>query len=128
MNLNEKEIKIYKGKVVAYLEDMLETSHVNSLDTTDMSHVSEPQSTEFLAHLVKLLEDSCEHVDEEQSSILKELLYEHENLFSRSSADIGHTDLVEHEIDTGDARPFKQLEPQGALIAHLSTMSTSVIS
>ena len=108
VNLNDKEIKVYKGTVVAYLEDMLETSHVNSIDTTDMSHVSEPQNAEFPAHLEKLLENSCQHLDEEQSSILKELLYEHQNLFSRSSADIGHTNLVEHEIDTGDARPFKQ--------------------
>ena len=36
------------------------------------------------------------------------MLCEHSNLFSKHSGDIGRTNLVEHEIDTGDTRPFKQ--------------------
>jgi len=29
-------------------------------------------------------------------------------VFSKSEYDLGHTDLVEHQIDTGDNRPVRQ--------------------
>ena len=32
----------------------------------------------------------------------------HENVFSKDDYDLGHTNLVEHTIDTGNAKPIKQ--------------------
>jgi len=39
---------------------------------------------------------------------LKELLYDHRETSASSSSDLGFCPLVEHDIDTGDARPIKQ--------------------
>jgi len=39
---------------------------------------------------------------------LKKLLYDHRETFALSSSDLGFCRLVEHDIDTGDARPIKQ--------------------
>ena len=36
------------------------------------------------------------------------LLLKHENVFSKDDYDLGHTNLVEHTIDTGNAKPIKQ--------------------
>lgn len=36
------------------------------------------------------------------------LLKEHEHLFANPGAGLGHTDVVEHEINTGNARPVRQ--------------------
>jgi len=39
---------------------------------------------------------------------LKTLLFDHQNTFAKSSADLGFCDILQHDIDTGDARPIKQ--------------------
>ena len=39
---------------------------------------------------------------------LKQLLHDHRGTFASSSVDLGFCPLVEHDIDTGDARPIKQ--------------------
>ena len=36
------------------------------------------------------------------------LLHDHQDTFASSSTDLGFCPLVEHDIDTGDARPIKQ--------------------
>jgi len=38
----------------------------------------------------------------------KEFLQEHKNTFAKSSDDLGFCSLVEHDIDTGDAKPIRQ--------------------
>jgi len=39
---------------------------------------------------------------------LKVSLRDHQDIFASSSTDVGFCPLVEHDIDTGDARPIKQ--------------------
>jgi len=38
----------------------------------------------------------------------KQFLQEHQNTFAKSSHDLGFCSLVEHDIDTGDAKPIRQ--------------------
>ena len=42
-----------------------------------------------------------------ENANLAELLTNFSDIFISSSLDLGHTQLVQHEIDTGDARPIK---------------------
>jgi len=44
----------------------------------------------------------------EQQRAVKELLTEHENIFSKGEYDIGQTPYVEYHIDTGAHRPIRQ--------------------
>jgi len=39
---------------------------------------------------------------------LNTLLFDHQSTFAKSSADLGFFDILQHDIDTGDARPIKQ--------------------
>ena len=39
---------------------------------------------------------------------MAELFTKFSYTFASSSLDLGHTRLIQHEIDTGDARPMKQ--------------------
>jgi len=39
---------------------------------------------------------------------LKQLLHDHANTFSKSSADLGFCDILQHDIDTDDSPPIKQ--------------------
>ena len=59
-------------------------------------------------HLVDLLERSCQHLNDDQSRRVKELLLKYKDVFSKGELDLGRTDLVRHSIDTGDHRPIKQ--------------------
>ena len=43
-----------------------------------------------------------------ESAALNDLLLSYRDIFASSSLDLGHTSVIEHRIDTGDARPIKQ--------------------
>jgi len=45
---------------------------------------------------------------EEQQRAVKELLIEHQDIFSKGEYDIGRTPYVEYRIDTGAHRPIRQ--------------------
>ena len=105
VNFHDEPFKVHKGTVVAYCEDILD------ITTTPVNHIiAEDRSSEnnIPSHMTELYSQGCEHLNSDQCQSLKKLLCEHSNLFSKHSGDIGHTNLVEHEIDTGDTRPFKQ--------------------
>ena len=57
-------------------------------------------------HLVDLYERSILQPNSEQQEDLKSLLIEFSDVFSAGPGDIGRTNLVAHQINTGDARPF----------------------
>ena len=47
------------------------------------------------------------HLDNNQSLEFKRCLYSYKDIFSQNDEDIGHTSLVEHTIDTGEAEPIR---------------------
>jgi transposase InsO family protein len=48
------------------------------------------------------------HLSTKQKDALKELLQRHSDRFSMKGENMERTDSVQHEIDTGDARPFRE--------------------
>ena len=59
-------------------------------------------------HLVDLYERSIGQLNSEHQEDLKSLLIEFSGVFSAGPGDIGRTNLVTHQINTGDARPIRQ--------------------
>ena len=43
-----------------------------------------------------------------QEQELENLLKRYEDIFAKDEYDLGRTDIVKHEIDTGDCKPIKQ--------------------
>ena len=74
---------------------------VSSLDTREV---------ELPDHVDDLFLQTVEGLDLPHDTIkgFKQLLYDHRETFASSSADLGFCPLVEHDIDTGDARPITQ--------------------
>ena len=60
------------------------------------------------AHLRDLYSRSVENVTQAQKKLIANTLIEFEDVFSKTDTDIGCFDLINHSIDTGDARPIKQ--------------------
>lgn len=70
--------------------------------------ISEVCKDEVPPHLVVLLEASSQLLDMGQRQQLAGLLQRFASTFSKDSWDIGRTHLVQHTIDTGQAKPVKQ--------------------
>jgi hypothetical protein len=70
--------------------------------------VNTESQTEIPDHLKDLYDKSCEHLSLEQTDKLAEVLIKHQSVFSKSPHDLGCTDLVEHAIVTGNAKPINQ--------------------
>ena len=45
---------------------------------------------------------------DDQFSCLKKLIADYSDVFTLDSTELGHTDLVQHHVDTGDSQPVKQ--------------------
>ena len=81
---------------------------VNATRSSDSDQI--PCSTgEVPDHLKDLYSESCQNLNSEQQTKLKQLLIDSQNNFSRSSHDLGRTSLVKCKTDlTPGTRPIKQ--------------------
>ena len=88
-----------------------------ALDSTEeqiMNH-SEGKCTEVPLRLQEMF-ISSEHLNKEEKDLFAQVLVKYENLFSKSSGDLGLTDRVRHRINTGSAQPIKQLHEDSHLV------------
>jgi len=71
---------------------------------------SDTREVELPDHVNDLFLQTVEGLDLPHETIkgLKQLLHDYRETFASSSSDLGFCLLVEHDIDTGDARPIKQ--------------------
>ena len=68
-----------------------------------------PSGKELPEHLTDFFNRSSVGLDSQQNRQLHSLLCDFASLFSSGAKDLGHTDLVQHRIHTGDAIPIRQL-------------------
>ena len=59
-------------------------------------------------HLKELYERSSKELTNNEKGMLGNLLVDYEDIFSKGSHDIGRTNWVKHDIDTGNEPPFRQ--------------------
>jgi hypothetical protein len=59
-------------------------------------------------HIETLLQSLPSDLSEGQMAYACQLLREHADVFSKNDFDLGSTSIVQHRIDTGNARPFRQ--------------------
>ena len=58
--------------------------------------------------LQRELEQDCNKLSEKERERFMSLVTEYKDIFADSNSDLGRTDLMEHEIYTGDHQPIKQ--------------------
>ena len=97
-NLQPEASVLYKGTQIAILQPAEEV--IDETTETD-------DDTNLSPALRELHECSSQNLNKVQKDKLKELLCQHSNTFSESG-ELGRTNLVFHNIDTGNARPRRQ--------------------
>ena len=110
-NVTEKSIHLPKGHLISQLHmvDMIEAGE-------------DQQPTTKADRTADLIKEMCDKVDPSVPAEVKqnliELMQSYSDVLSVDEFDLGRTGIVQHRIDTGDSRPFRQpLRPQAR--AHL---------
>jgi len=69
--------------------------------------ITASDADELPPHLSDLYENSCKGLNEVEKVQFRAFLINYQDAFSKDPKDIGSTPLIEHTIDTGDAKPIK---------------------
>ena len=116
MNSSNDEILIKKGTVLGKIEEVInilplsdEEVDSDKICSQNCLRVNNLRAKKQMPeHLKELFDKSAGQLTVEQASRLRDLLTENSDLFANSPSDLGKTNVVEHTIDTGTAKPIKQ--------------------
>ena len=113
LNPDIEQVKLYKNMVVAEFEPVDVIGPVPKCQNAPRcnvisSKVSDPSQENLPEHLKDLWEQSSQELNEVQKEKLQRLLLKCANLFAKNKLDLGYTEIIMHEINTGDAAPIKQ--------------------
>ena len=96
MNTEEDAKVVHSGTVIGQLSEVAQVV------------VSLPQEKPSCADLSELLQKIEENLSSLQREKAGDLLMKYASLFAEHNLDLGRTDVVKHQINTGDSRPIKQ--------------------
>ena len=116
MNSSNDEILIKRGTVLGKVEEVInilplsdEEVDSDKICSQNCLRVNNLRAKKQMPeHLKELFDKSAGKLTVEQASRLRDLLTENSDLFANSPSDLGKTNVVEHTIDTGTAKPIKQ--------------------
>ena len=109
-NFSKEPIMVNKDMVTAVLQPVesegSESDHASRVcQTSKTSRVL----TKLSEHLVSLFERYSENLDRSQKTRLEQFLVKHQDIFSKSSSDIGHATLIQNHIDVQNAKQVKKI-------------------
>ena len=124
VNLSDFNVHLYSGTSLGLLFPLNEKSHIRDVTTNFLYTSPEvPSDTFYFSHnehpsfdtlterehdlLNQLSFDSIDLPADEKAQ-LRTLLLEYSDIFALTSRELGHTDVIYHNIDTGDSSPIKQ--------------------
>ncbi len=103
LNVTDKPRKLEVGEVLASIEEVELVEQEVMKDPVDAK-------TDLPGHLkelhAKVVEDA--QLNEIAADGFAELLLKHQTVFAKDDNDLGHTDVMQHHIDTGEAKPIRQ--------------------
>ena len=102
LNLQDLPLKLKKGTHVGQCEEVSDpVLAINLLKTTKKG-----QKT-LQNHLKELMDRSTEFLVKSETEKVHKVLLKFQHVFSAGPSDLGRTQIVNHKIDTGDARPVR---------------------
>ncbi|CAC5382340.1 unnamed protein product [Mytilus coruscus] len=105
-NFSTEPVKVYKNTIVGTFEPVdIETFEVSTVSRVNCAEIK--TEVGIPDHLKCVFEKSSKDLDNIEVKKLKEFLCSYQDVFSKSPSDIGHTEIVNHKINTGNAKPIK---------------------
>ena len=115
LNVKNQECTLRKGENLTTVEAVQPQEDVPHQERREENRKVKIEA--LVEDVIRRVDDS---VTEEEKEKLKELLLEYQDTISSDELDLGLTSLVEHCIDTGDAKPCRQaLRRTPAAYAHI---------
>ena len=115
INPTAENIVLRQGKTIGYLHEVDDVCTLFNSESEEThlpvysvnSTVPKSCVSQWPDPLKDLFEKSRANLSDSDQERLSLLLNKHVTLFAKSPDDLGHTSVVQHCIDTGDARPIK---------------------
>lgn len=105
LTISSEEVKIQPNPRLTTCESV----YLNSYQTSQCYAVTTKDEPDLLPpYLHELHTKSSVNLSSDEKSKLAELLIQFQDIFSKSSDDLGRTDQVLHRINTGTAHPIRQ--------------------
>ena len=123
MNPHSTDVTLHKGEVIGRMGYFDSVVHVLDSEQSSTINCNEAKGdssgkisrinqndNKIPEHLIELYDRTIANKDvsDELKLQVANLLIEFQDVFSKDENDLGHTNLAEHRIETGDARPIKQ--------------------
>ena len=119
LNPSAENVKLRKGTTIGYLHQIRDYITIQEDESkggdaainrvsVGASNVKAHDVSTWPQPLQELYANSTGRLHKKQQSQLRAVLGRHTDLFAKSPDDLGRTNVVQHAIDTGDARPIKQ--------------------
>ena len=110
MNLSYHAVKLHQHGIIGTIEEINDISSIQGEHFNNIvaQTPSEKSREELPEHLQKCFVESTKDISVEQRDAFKNLLTKYGDIFSKSSQDMGLTDLAMHKVETGNARPIKE--------------------
>ena len=112
MNLTAEPQSLRQSTVAATIESVESVTAIEDAqcpnDPLFVRSLHDLDPKDLPEHLQQVWETNSPSLDDNQKQCFLQLLLKHQEVFAKSKHDLGRTDLVQHDIDTGDHRPIKQ--------------------
>ncbi len=127
MNTADVEVKLRTGMKLGFLHEVEDIEEIDDRENTDIDqlcrtysickvhsvsrseeHTGDNATEGWCEDLKTLYSKSVEEVEASDAKKVKALLNRHQSVFAKSPDDHGRTNIVQHTIDTGDAKPVRQ--------------------
>ena len=106
VNFSHQPVTVHKNTIATTFEPADVKVVVNKLIRRAQGVKVSP-GVDLPEHLTELYNKSSKPLSESDSRKLKESLLKFQDVFSKSSLDIGYTELIQHGINTGNSPPNK---------------------
>ena len=107
-NYSNVPVCLEEGLVLREAQAVEASAMVSAIQTEDTQEEGGDAEKKRSEKLLQLMDWERPKLTPEQREKIRSLLMEYEDVFALDPSELGSTDVIQHEVDTGDSLPIKQ--------------------